>query len=284
MQMRVSVVGLGRMGRGMARNLARRGVEVTGFDISSEAAASSGVPLCRSLEQCFEADYVLLALPTGREVLDVLRRAPKSASPVVVDTTTQSMSELRSVLSVADRMRYLTCRVERGPREAEEGRLVLYVGGPPELYRQSEGLLRMLGEPIYVGSHEAATALKLISVYLLTSYVSALAEAAAVLKRSGLDPEGALTALSKGGAASAQLTSRMPPMLRGAYAEGFSASAALTAVRQFRELASELGLRRLPVADRLEEVLRDAISSGVGALDIAELEEYIEQKLHRQDQ
>jgi len=95
--MRVSVIGLGRMGRGMARNLARRGHEVRGYDVSEEAVRAAGVPPCE-VPRCFEADYVVLALPTGREVLDVLRSAPASTDAVIVNTTTQRLSELRRYL------------------------------------------------------------------------------------------------------------------------------------------------------------------------------------------
>ncbi|AEA12450.1 6-phosphogluconate dehydrogenase NAD-binding protein [Thermoproteus uzoniensis 768-20] len=271
--MRVSVVGLGRMGRGIARNLARKGHEVRGYDVSEEAVKAASVAPCE-LPKCFEADYVVLALPTGKEVLEVLRSAP-ATDAVVVDTTTQSLSELRSVLEAARGLKYLTCRVERGPKDAEEGRLVLYVGGPRDLFEKASGFLSQLGEPLYVGTHEQATVLKLVSTALLVANTAALAEAAEILRRFGFDQEAAVSLLSKGGAASAQLNARMPAMLRGQFSVGFSAQQAEAVLRQLQELAEELGVEVLPVMGKVRELLRAAAAAGIGGDDIAELVLYV---------
>ncbi len=271
--MRISVIGLGRMGKGIAKNLARRGHEVRGYDVSQDAVMASGVMPC-GLADCFKADYVVLALPTGKEVLDVLGRAPATQA-VIVDTTTQSLSELKAVLEAARGLRYLTCRVERGPREAEEGRLILYVGGPRELYEQARGFLSELGEPLYVGTHEQATALKLVSTSLLVANVVALAEAAEILKRFGLDPDEAVALLSKGGAASAQLSARMPAMLKGQFPVGFSVGQADVVLGQTLELARELGVDVLPLFHKVREILRSARASQVGLNDISELVLYV---------
>ncbi|MEZ0248892.1 MAG: NAD(P)-dependent oxidoreductase [Thermoproteus sp.] len=271
--MRISVIGLGRMGAGMAKNLARRGHVVTGYDISKEAVASAGVAPCE-LKACFDADYVILALPTGREVLEVLKAAGPTRA-MVIDTTTQSLSELKAVLDAAGGVKYLTCRVERGPREAEEGRLVLYVGGPRELFEEARGLLAELGEPLYVGTHEQATVLKLVSTAILAANTAVLAEAAEILRRYGFDPDAAVALLSKGGAASAQLASRMPAMLRGQFAVGFSAGQADAVLRRLLELAGGLGLEALPLLTETREVLRSALAAGIGLKDLSELVLYI---------
>ena len=65
--------------------------------MSEEAVRATVVPPCE-VPRCFEADYVVLPLPTGREVLDVLRSAPASTDAVIVNTTTQRLSELRRYL------------------------------------------------------------------------------------------------------------------------------------------------------------------------------------------
>ncbi|MEL9990052.1 MAG: NAD(P)-dependent oxidoreductase [Thermoproteus sp.] len=271
--MRISVIGLGRMGAGIAKNLTRRGHVVMGYDISKEAVASAGVTPCE-LQACFDADYVILALPTGNEVLEVLKAAGPTRA-VVIDTTTQSLSELKAVLAIAGGIKYLTCRVERGPREAEEGRLVLYVGGPRELFEEARGLLAELGEPLYVGTHEQATVLKLVSTAVLTANAVVLAEAAEILRRYGFDPEAAVALLSKGGAASAQLASRMPAMLKEQFAVGFSAGQADAVLKRVFELASELGVEVLPLLMETREVLRSALAASIGLKDLSELVLYI---------
>lgn len=260
----------------MARNLARRGHEVCGYDVAPGAVEAAGVRPCGGLPRCFNADYVVLTLPTGREVLGVLSEAADLSGTILIDTTTEGLDEVEAILrAVGERRgRYLTWRVERGPKDAEEGRLVLYVGGDEALYRRALDLLAQLGEPIYVGSHREATILKLVSTALLTATTALLSEAAEVLRRAGVDAAKALEALSRGGASSAQLSARLPSMLAGNYPEGFSVQAAEAVLGQYLRLAESLGVSASPLLRRSHEILREAAAAGLGARDIAELAEY----------
>ncbi|WP_243671262.1 NAD(P)-binding domain-containing protein [Vulcanisaeta sp. JCM 16161] len=135
--MRVCIIGLGRMGRGMAVNLVNRGHVVYGYDVNKSIYAALnnvGVKTVESVGQCGDTDYVVLALPTGRESAQVLSEL--STNAVVIDTTTMSITELEQVLSIVRNkgFRYVTARLEGGPKQAESGSLVLFVGGDEQLY------------------------------------------------------------------------------------------------------------------------------------------------------
>ncbi|WP_054849492.1 NAD(P)-binding domain-containing protein [Vulcanisaeta sp. JCM 14467] len=68
--MRVCVIGLGRMGRGMAINLVSKGNIIYGYDVNKAVYAmvrGAGVKSVDSIGQCGNSDYVILALPTGKE-------------------------------------------------------------------------------------------------------------------------------------------------------------------------------------------------------------------------
>ncbi|WP_243665658.1 NAD(P)-binding domain-containing protein [Vulcanisaeta sp. JCM 16159] len=135
--MRVCIIGLGRMGRGMAVNLVNKGHVVYGYDVNKSIYAALnnvGVKTVDSVRQCGDTDYVVLALPTGRESAQVLSEL--STNAVVIDTTTMSITELTQVLSIVRNkgFKYVTARLEGGPKQAESGSLVLFVGGDEQLY------------------------------------------------------------------------------------------------------------------------------------------------------
>ena len=278
--MRICVVGLGRMGRGMAINLANKGHEVYGYDVDQraiEAARSTGkINVANDVKSCASnSDYVIFALPTGRESLEVLNNIGGFRG-IIMDTTTMGMGEVREVLKVVESrgLRYLSIRVERGPRDAEQGNLILYVGGDEGLYKESLGILNQLGTPIYVGSHEQVTALKLISNTILTANTIILAEVSAVIRRMGIDPDLVVKALSMGGADSAQLRTRLPWMLKGNYPESFSIRLARDVIDKALEYAQSMGIQ-LPITTLIDELLRIAEAAGYGSRDFSEIAEML---------
>lgn len=278
--MRICVIGLGRMGRGMAINLSRRGHIVKGFDVDKNAASrlsGTGVVFTSDIAQCIEdVDYAILALPTGRESLEVIKGLAGAMRGVILDTTTMGINELREILKVVEgrRLSYLTVRLEKGPREAERGELVLYVGGDEGLFNASRELLSQLGTPIYIGNHEQATALKLISNVILTANTIILAEVSSVIRKLGIDPDAAVKALSMGGSDSAQLRLRLPWMLKGEYPEAFSIKLARDVIDKALEYAQMLNIQ-LPIVTLMDELLRLAETAGYGSRDFSELAELL---------
>lgn len=267
--MRICIVGLGRMGRGMAINLVNRGHVVYGYDIIP--VSISNVSIVRDINQCNNMDFTILALPTGREVIDVLNKVPSDPG-IILDTTTMGLDELENVLSIVKgkNLKYLTVRVERGPKDAERGDLVLFVGGDEGLYRNSEELLKQLGTPIYIGTHEQATALKLISTTVLITNTLVLAEASRAIQELGLDKDVVIKALSMSGADSAQLRTRLPWILSDNYPESFSIELASYVVEKFIRYMADLGAST-PIVSVVQRLLRDGRAMGYGKRDFSEV-------------
>lgn len=207
----VCIIGLGRMGSGMCNNLTRKGYRVYGFDVNkaaySKCQSSLFTPTDSPVSCASSADVVILSLPTGVEVSDTLNKLPTGLKSLIIDTTTLGMDELMQILSIVKErsLRYLTCRLERGPKEANEGKLALFCGGDKNDYDSVLSLLNDLGEPIFVGDHAQATMLKLISNMIGTTIVVLNAEIASAIRAVKLDPELTVRALSMGGANNAQL-------------------------------------------------------------------------------
>ncbi|WP_291766879.1 NAD(P)-dependent oxidoreductase [Caldivirga sp. UBA161] len=278
--MRVCIIGLGRMGRGIAVNLSRRGHEVLGFDVDPNTASKlsgSNVVVVNNMVKCVDgADYVVIAVPTGKESYNVVNSIAGAAKGVILDTTTMSLSELNSILKIVGErgLRYLSVRLEKGPREAERGELVLYVGGDEGLFKESSNILGQIGTPIYVGNHEQATALKLISNVILTANTVILAEVSSLIRKLGMDPDTVVKALSMGGSDSAQLRARLPWMLKGNYGESFSLKLARDVIDKALEYAQSMDIQ-LPIITLIDELLRIAEAAGYGSRDFSEIAEIL---------
>ena len=274
---RVAVIGLGRMGRGIARRLLARSHEVYGYDVAPKAYEQlQGAPgfhrLSNPSEAVGESDYVLLVLPDGASVMNTLVFL-KDYNGVVVNMTTVGLSEQARIESMARdlRINILSAMIEGGPANAEAGTLVFYVGGPRELYERSANLLSDMGSYVYLGDHRTAVAMKLLSTLILMSNTVVLAEAAQALRSLGLDVETVVKALSMGGADSAQLRSRLPLMLSGQYKDLFSIDLAVYVAKEAVDAIKELGGAITPVLSEVVEVLSAARKLGLGAHDIAEV-------------
>ncbi len=278
--MRACIIGLGRMGRGgIAINLVNRGGYVVyGYDVNKSVymtLSNAGVKTVDSVEQCSDADYVILALPTGKESTQVLGELGTNA--VVIDTTTMSLTELEQVLSIVRKsgFRYITARLEGGPKQAESGSLVMFIGGDEQLYKQSEEFLRQLGTPpIYIGTHEQATLLKLISTSIIIANTMILAELSPLMKDVGLDTNTLVKALSMSGADSAQLRTRLPWILSGNYPESFSIDLAKYVVDETIKHSMSKG-RSLPIMSMIDKLLEITKNEGKGKMDFSEVAEML---------
>ena len=274
---RVAVIGLGRMGRGIAKRLLARSHEVYGYDVEPRAyeqlqGAAGFHRLSSPSEAVGDSDYALLVLPDGASVINTMVFL-KDYNGVVIDMTTVGLSEQARIEGMARdlRVNLLSAMIEGGPANAEAGTLVFYVGGPRGLYERSAGVLSDLGSHVYLGDHRAAVAMKLISTLILMSNTVVLAEAAQALGSLGVNPDTVVKALSMGGADSAQLRSRLPLMLSGQYKDLFSIELADYVAREAVAAIKELNGALTPVLSEVAEVLSAARRLGLGHHDIAEV-------------
>ena len=192
--MKVSVIGLGKMGHSITLNLLKKGVIVVGYDLDDDTfdqfKTYNNFSRAQKVEECYiEQDFILLSLPTGKEVYQTIQSVPNErCQSIILDTTTEGLRESRSVVSLTEKknLKYLTCRIDRNPIEAENGNLAIYVGGNKDLFVNAEKLLSLMGEYIYVGNHDQSTLLKLSGNMIGNANNLSLAEIAPALLRTGI--------------------------------------------------------------------------------------------------
>ena len=275
MKMKVGVAGLGRMGGGMTNTFLRDGVEVLGYDVNSNAVKRftgvKGFQGARNPEELFSCDFCVLSLPTGGDVLEILKSY--KGKSIIIDTTTISLNELEQILyNLGDRASsYLSCKLERGPKEANEGKLAMFVGGEDELYQKAVNILKILGDHIYLGNHKQATMMKLISNMVGTAVVDIFGEISVLLRKLDIDPDKAADALSMGGANSLTQMFRLRWQTEDKFGESFSLELAQHVIDMALESARDVGVTSMPVIEQNNLMMKLAKDMGVGKKDVSEI-------------
>ena len=273
--MKVGIAGLGRMGGGMASTLLKNGLEVCGYDVNAGAFEKftevEGFTRAENVSSLFVCDFVILSLPTGRDVLNITENY--DGRSVILDTTTISLSELHMIKDALGKKEsnYLSCKLERGPKEANEGKLAIFVGGDRQLYEKSVKLLNILGEHIYIGNHDQASMMKLISNMVGTAVVDILGEISVLIRKLKIDPESAGNALSMGGANSVTQMFRLNWQSKNDFGESFSLELAQHVIEMALESARNAGVSNMPLIEQNNLMMKLAGTMGIGKNDVSEI-------------
>jgi 3-hydroxyisobutyrate dehydrogenase-like beta-hydroxyacid dehydrogenase len=197
-------------------------------------------------------------------ILDSVR-----AGQTVVDLGTSPVKLTRemAVRLEAKGARFADAPIARTREAAINGTLSVMVGGPPDLFAQVEPLIRFFAtEVTHCGGIGAGQVTKIMNNMVLFQTVNALCEAAAIARRSGVDPKLLFETLSKGSADSFALHNHgLKAVIPGDFPErAFSTEYALKDLAYALDLARDVALET-PGAELAGGVLQKAIDAGHGA-------------------
>ena len=196
---KVGFIGVGVMGMPMTLNLIGGGHRVRAFDIppaALEAVGRRGAEVATSPKHAAEGpDFVITMLPTGEHVADAVLGPDGAAESLGDDSLLIEMSTgLPSHFdSLAERLRSgghraIDAPVGRTSKEAEEGTLLVMVGGEPEDVERARPILDCMGDTIiHCGPAGAGIRTKLVNNYLSIVSNVVVAEALALAEGAGLD-------------------------------------------------------------------------------------------------
>ncbi len=209
----VGFIGLGNMGRPMAANLARAGIEAIGYDADPDAAqAFAGETGCRTAPTLAAladtATVIVTMLPTGAIVRQVLLEEEggalgrglgvgKSGSGLVIDMSSSEPVGTRALgAALAEHgIGLVDAPVSGGVEKARDGTLAIMVGTDDELAAErAEPILRAMGNRLFrAGPLGAGHAAKALNNYIAAAAFTAAAEALIVGDAFGLERETLLT-------------------------------------------------------------------------------------------
>ncbi len=275
--MKIGFIGLGIMGKPMARNLARAGHTVVGFSrtrASIDAVADAGVRAGASVADVASgADVVITMLPDGPDVAAVARGeagllAAARAGTLWIDMSTIDPA-LAAALAAEARavgVRSLDAPVSGGDTGAIAGTLAIMVGGERADFDAALPVLEALGRAvIYIGPAGHGQSAKLCNQVVGALTLLAVSEGLVLAERSGVDAAAVLRAVSAGAAASWMLEHLGPRMLAGDFRAGFFVDLQLKDLRLVADQARRAATP-LPGAALVEQLFRAVSAAGGGRL------------------
>jgi 2-hydroxy-3-oxopropionate reductase len=232
----VGFVGLGVMGRPMARNLLRAGHRVVVWNRSAGPAAelaTAGATVARTpAELATAAPVVLTMLPDLPQVEEVLQRddgllagMDRGSVLVVMGTVSPvAVRDLGARLEPAG-VAVVDAPVSGGDVGAEQATLSIMVGGSPEDVARVRPYLEAMGTTVdHLGPLGAGQLAKACNQIVVAATLTALSEALVLARRGGLDPQRVFAVLGGGLAASRVLEVKGPKLLGGDFRPGGAAA------------------------------------------------------------
>jgi len=275
--MKIGFIGLGIMGKPMARNLARAGHAVAGFSrtrAAVEAVADAGVrPGASIADVASDAEVVITMLPDGPDVAAVARGSDGLLASARPGTLWIDMSTIDPALAAelandgrSHGLRCLDAPVSGGDTGAIAATLAIMVGGERADFDAALPVLEALGRSIvYIGASGHGQAAKLCNQVVGALTLLAVSEGLILAERSGVDAGAVLRAVSSGAAASWMLEHLGPRMLAGDFRAGFFVDLQLKDLRLVADQARRAATP-LPGAALVEQLFRAVSAAGGGRL------------------
>jgi 3-hydroxyisobutyrate dehydrogenase len=276
----VGFIGLGAMGRGMARNLHRAGLLRAVWNrtpgIATDLATELGVEAAASPQDlAARCDVVVSCVSADADVLSVVDAISPSLKPgsIVIDCSTIAAATAREAARrlASCGVAFLDAPVSGGVEGARDGTLAIMVGGPADAFQRAQPVLEAMGRAVtHFGASGAGQAAKATNQIMCAGIIQAVAEAMAFAKAEGLPLEPLIETLGKGAGSSWYFVHRAPNVVRGEYPAGFRVRLHEKDLRICREMAARHGVQ-LPLIEMTLLHYRRLIEQGHGDEDISTL-------------
>jgi putative dehydrogenase len=282
---RVGMIGLGKMGMPIARNLMERGFEVVGYRRSGspDLIAAGGTVAASPAAVAEQAGVLLSIVPDARAVAEVVCGEAGTLTTLRPGTIHIEMSTIdvdhKGRIRDAVQGRggdLLDCPISGSPGMVGPRLATTFASGDPASVDAVRPVLDAISGPwVYTGAFGTGARMKYIASMLLAVHTVAAAEAMVLARRSGLDLELVQRTLDDSIAASAIWKQRGPLMRRRAWSPAPGPVDTLHAIlEQVQDAAAAAGLA-VPVFASAKTVFDKAVADGWGELDIASVHDQI---------
>src|SRR5512139_4333385 len=231
--MKIGFIGLGIMGKPMAKNLLRAGYPLVVYDVNpvpvKELAAEGAEAASSAKEAAQKAEVVITMLPNSPHVKAAVmgpNGVLEGAKPGMIIMDMSSIAPL-AAKEVAARaaekgVEMLDAPVSGGEPKAIDGTLSIMVGGKKEVFEKCKGILSKMGTSVVLcGDIGAGNVTKLANQIIVALNIAALSEALVLATKAGVDPQLVFDAIKGGLAGSTVMNAKAPMMLDRNIKPGF---------------------------------------------------------------
>ena len=285
---KIGFVGLGIMGKPMARNLLKAGYDLTVYDIVGEAVeevvGDGAAPASSSKEVAAATDKIITMLPDSadseRAILGpdgVLEGASAGKTIIDMSSIAPLVSQRIAAECAAKGVEMLDAPVSGGEPGAINATLAIMVGGKQEIFDQNFDLLKVMGSNVVLtGDIGAGGVTKLANQIIVAANIEALAEALVLSTKAGVDPEKVFNAIRGGLAGSNVMEAKAPMMLSRNFRAGFRVRLHQKDLRNVLQTAQDLNVP-LPVTALVQQMLGSLVNDGEQEADHSALLKFVEE-------
>lgn len=283
----VGFVGLGIMGKPMARNLMKAGFALTVHSRSRgpvDALAKEGAKTADSGASCAEGmDAVVTMLPDSRDSEEVilgkngvLEGAGSGAVVIDMSSIAPTVSQTIAKACEAKGVDFLDAPVSGGEPGAIAGQLAIMVGGKKAVFDRAAPLFEAVGKShVLCGDYGAGNTTKLANQIIVAANIEAVGEALTLARKAGLEPATVLDAIRGGLAGSKVLEMKGPMMIEGNFEPGFRIRLHQKDLQNALLTGKDVGVP-LPVTALVQQMLGALVNTGRGDKDHAAIANFIE--------
>jgi len=278
MKTKVGFIGLGIMGKPMAKNLIKAGFTLVVHNRSRTAvdelvklgATAAGSPR----EVASSVDTIITMLPNSPDVESVALGAKGIKEGAATGQLFLDMSTINPIVSqkIAGELEPLgvamvDAPVSGGEKGAIEGTLSIMVGGRSQDFERALPIFNVLGKTItHMGPLGAGGFTKLANQIIVAINLTAIGEALVFGAKAGVDPQKMIRALAGGLAGSKCLDQKSEKILTGDFAPGFKIDLHFKDLNLIHEAARSVGVP-IPTAAFVEQLFAALRIRGRGGLD-----------------
>ncbi len=282
--MKIGLIGLGIMGKPMAKNMLKAGYDLTVNDLNQAAVqeiVSCGAKAATNNEIGETCDLVMTMVPNSPQVKAVMLGEDGVAAHMRPGTTFIDMSSINPVASkeiaaelAKKNIEMLDAPVSGGEPKAIDGTLSFMVGGKQEVFDRFKPVLESMGASVVLcGDVGAGNTTKLANQIIVACNIQAVAEALTLAKMAGVDPELVFQAIKGGLAGSTVMNAKAPMMIEGNDKPGFKIDLHIKDLNNALDCAHTVG-SPLPMTAAVQEILQWLHNNGCGQNDHSAIIKY----------
>ena len=277
---KVSILGLGTMGSGMAANLLKAGFTLTVYNRTGAKAqplVDAGARLASTPADAAQGASVVLSMladdAASREIWlgkdGALAAAEQGAILIESSTVSPAWVAELAVAAAQRGVQFLDAPVTGSRMQAQTGQLSFLVGGNEAALATVRPVLRAMSkEIIHLGPVGSGAKLKLINNFLCGVQIASLAEALTWIEHSGLDREKSLAFLNSAAPGSPLLATISARMAAQNYAVNFLLRLIVKDLQYAQNEAAQCGVD-LTTAQASRKLFEDAVAKGFGEVDMS---------------
>lgn len=283
----IGFIGLGIMGKPMAKNLLKAGYHLTVYDLNQssvdELADCGAKKAGNSKEVAENSEIVITMLPNSPHV-----EATVCGQSGVLEGATEGLIlvDMSSIAPLASKKVQERCQekgvkmidapVSGGEPKAIDGSLSIMVGGAEEVFKEVYDILMVMGESaVYCGEIGAGNTTKLVNQIIVALNIAAVSEGFMLAKKAGVDPQAVFEAIRGGLAGSTVMNTKVPMILNHDYRPGFRINLHIKDLNNVIDTGHSLGAP-LPLTTQVMEMLQILNADGCATEDHSGIAKYYE--------